>query len=905
MGKSLKDRYRLKGFIYYTVMFAVLFAVCFFVWILKARVSPISRSDGLEQHFISYIMTGRILREGFTEFFNTGHLHFQQYITSYGLGEEYLICTDPFYLLSMFVPERFAEYGFSVMVVAKCYLTGIAFLCFVMHRKRPLWACLAGAAVYTFCGSMYLLFHESSCVEFMYTLPFIMLGTVKLWEEGKHGIFVAALTFGFFAQYYFTYMACLTVLIYCIVRFIVEFKDKKITIREGFIKAGKYALCAVSAAGMAAVAYVPILARIVTSERMGAEYEIGLLYPSDYYQGFFTGFTSFYNMLGRDCYVGFAAMAVPLIALMFLDKGHKVIKTGFILATAGLLTPFFGHIMNGMSYPSNRWVWVYDLCVCVIFTDMLVRLKDIPKKKKLIALAISCLYSFLVIFINFVHYTDFYKPLYYSTAILTVISALAICTGDMPKFKKIYPAIMASVLCLCITVPAIITFTPSLEIDLLSRNIARKTALHKIYEGGLGPVDARYDLGDGERVESYNLYKVRNATSVNEVNSFDMYYNLCNSNVEAMFRQLAIHKQPWNGGIRHLDERTELDALFGVNHVFVKYNDTVSVPYGYDNRGMSFKVDTDLVTDYTPDQTFSIAYFMDKSISYEDYMSLDPEQRQQVLLQAVVLKDGRATGSLSDLSIDDDELEYDVIETSDLTISDDLTIEVTANGGYMVLDIPEVNNCQIYTYFEGLDFVRADDEGEAELFVITRDAEDETVTAENLYFLNGNLHMYSGIKDWIVNSNSITEPVDKIVIAFTYPGTYTLTDLKVYARSFESIDSNIARLNIAAMPDEILFDKTTDSYTMNIDAPGDRYLMLSIPYTQSWKAYIDGEETEVYQSATGLMAIEVPYGRHDIKLTASIFALKESAIVTLAFVTVYTAVNMILLKSKRKLLKLV
>lgn len=902
MRSSLRSNDKLKAFIAYTAMFAVLFAVCFFVWILKARVSPIRRTDGLEQHFISYLLTGRILRNGFLEFFRTGRLHFQSYITSYGIGQEYLIATDPMYMLSMFIPERFAEYGFDIMIVLKCYLSGLVFMVFAGYRKRPLWACLAGAAVYTFSGSMYMVFQESSCVEFMYVFPLIMLGTIKLWEENKHGFLVFSLTIAFLTQFYFAYMASVAVLVYCIVRFLIELKERRITIRQGFGKAGRFALCAIFSIGMASVAYVPTLAKILTSERMSADYVIGFAYEPDFYQGFVSGFTSFFNMLGRDCYVGFAAIAVPLIALMYLTKGHRMLKTGFILSLLGLLNPYFGHIMNGMSYPSNRWVWIFDLCVGMIVTDMLIELKEISRDKKIIALAVSCLYSFTVVALNHFNDIGFDKPLYYSSAILTVLSGLAVYLGSVSGLKKAYPAILASVLCLGIVTPSFIAFNPDMSVGLLNGLIPRKTALHKIYEGGLGPVKDRFDLGDGERVETYNLYRVRNATSVVGVNSFDMYNNMCNSDVETMMRQIALHKQPWNGGYRHLDQRTELLALFGVNHVFIKSDEQVSRPYGYDIEGQTFNIDADKVTEYSSDRTYSIAYFMDRAISYDDYLTLSPEERQQVMLQAVILDSEYATDSLADLIIDDDELEYEIVDTEGIEITDDLTFNVTSDGGTVTLMIPEVNNCQIYTYFEGLEFDRGS-EGEAELFVDTYDTSGERFTSENLYFLNGNLHMYSGIKDWIVNNNSITVPVNMIRICFAHEGVYKLTDLRIYARTFDEIDRNIARLDIAAGPDDIIFDSRTDSYSLDIDAPRDCYLMLALPYSVSWHAEIDGEDAKVYKSATGLTALYVTAGEHSVKITSSIFALKESAIVSIAVTAVYITVNLLSGERIRKLLK--
>ena len=54
--------------------------------------------------------------------------------------------------------------------------------------------------------------------------------------------------------------------------------------------------------------------------------------------------------------------------------------------------------------------------------------------------------------------------------------------------------------------------------------------------------------------------------------------------------------------------------------------------------------------------------------------------------------------------------------------------------------------------------------------------------------------------------------------------------------------------------------------TGTVSVSKDKFLCLSIPYMDGWKAYIDGEEAKLYRANTAFMGVEVPTGEHEIEL---------------------------------------
>ena len=54
--------------------------------------------------------------------------------------------------------------------------------------------------------------------------------------------------------------------------------------------------------------------------------------------------------------------------------------------------------------------------------------------------------------------------------------------------------------------------------------------------------------------------------------------------------------------------------------------------------------------------------------------------------------------------------------------------------------------------------------------------------------------------------------------------------------------------------------------TGTVSVSKDKFLCLSIPYMDGWKAYVDGEEVKLYQANTAFMGVELPAGDHEIEL---------------------------------------
>ena len=70
------------------------------------------------------------------------------------------------------------------------------------------------------------------------------------------------------------------------------------------------------------------------------------------------------------------------LCTVFKAKKYTALKVGFVLLNAFLLLPYAGHVLNGFSYVSNRWIWAYGMLIAYIFVKIYPELFTLTLKEK-------------------------------------------------------------------------------------------------------------------------------------------------------------------------------------------------------------------------------------------------------------------------------------------------------------------------------------------------------------------------------------------------------------------------------------------------------------------------------------------------------------------------------------------
>ena len=157
-----------------------------------------------------------------------------------------------------------------------------------------------------------------------------------------------------------------------------------------------------------------------------------------------------------------------------------------------------------------------------------------------------------------------------------------------------------------------------------------------------------------------------------------------------------------------LNRRTELDSLFGINHYIVNSNNIENKPYGYDNLEMKKSVNGNEYFSYKPNNKNQMVYGFKKSIKQSDYDKLSPFDKQQALMQAIVVKDDMANSTLKDLNIRNDIVNYKLSKNENVSINNKKYV-VDKNNGEIELNFENISDSEIYVYFDNINYENKDD----------------------------------------------------------------------------------------------------------------------------------------------------------------------------------------------------
>ena len=101
-------------------------------------------------------------------------------------------------------------------------------------------------------------------------------------------------------------------------------------------------------------------------------------------------------------YLGFSALAVPAVALLFFRARQyperKPLRVLFISLTVMMCIPATAYIFSGLNDTSNRWCYAYALCVAAIVTFELPKLENTNRRHLIFAGAASLVYILVCYF---------------------------------------------------------------------------------------------------------------------------------------------------------------------------------------------------------------------------------------------------------------------------------------------------------------------------------------------------------------------------------------------------------------------------------------------------------------------------------------------------------------------------
>ena len=869
-------------YLVYTLTFLALSLFLFLQFYLNGK-SLVWKHDGVPQHLNSLSYYGEYLRGILYSLFVEHKCKISMWDMHIGYGSDilttlhYYVIGDPLTLLSVLVKPEHTEKLYEFLIFLRIYLAGITFSRYAFYHKNSKQAVFMGTMIYIFAGwTIYASMKHPYFSNPMIYLPLILMGIDKIYRKEKPYIFIWSVALAGFSNFYFFYMLGIFMVLYAVFRFFEQFQDRSLKNISKWL--GIFAVYSVIAVLIAAVVLLPVILPVFGTDRFKAENYVPLFYDRIYYEKYL-GCLIGENMIQWGV-AGYSAVSLAGVFVLFSRrKKYRTLKAGFVMLNLFLLLPFAGHVLNGFSYVSNRWIWAYGMLIAYIFVKIYPDLFTLTLKEKRRMFVISLVYCGLALFWNA---SRTQRNL--MAVLILSISVFVILTYGTVFVKKKNLTIMLSGL-LIAGIGFNIYYQYSLEKDYLSEFAEQGEAMSKLEAGtDLAVLDAgddslyRYDQMDALSCENSSMHMGTNGTAY--------YFSVASESIGRFFDEMYLNT-PWEQHYENLDSRTILDRLAAVKYFVVDKNENRYLPYGFTEVKGESKKEKKEYKAYRNNIELPLGYTYDSYIPRSEYEKMSVTEKQQALLQGVVMEDSFLPET--EPVYNDKELSYRMIAGKGVKVKDG-KITVTKENAILKLVFHGLSDSETYLVTENLNY---DGLSPRELISDKKwekmtPYEQNQVLYENNNWrywkesqkasikVSGNFpaktiriftdkyNAYSGKHNFLCNTGYDKNNRTSIMLTFENTGVYTFDSIKVISQPVKELDAQTEKLKQETLEDVKL---VTNGLEGKISVSEPKVLLIALPYSKGFKAYVDGKETELKEADTMYMALELAPGEHEIRLT--------------------------------------
>ncbi len=864
-------------FLYYIIPFTVAFLLLQFIVYLpfgESGRSFIWDMDGINQHYPSLVYYSNLLKDlingrGFPMVdFNVG-MGFDTLTTL-----NYYAIGDPLTLLTIFGADGNMEGIYRFLILLRFYLSGVSFIMYCIYRKKKGFPSVLGGLIYVFCG--YVFYAGTRHPYFtnpMIYLPLLFIGVDRIIRKKKPYLFVIMTCISALSNFYFFYMLTVLILIYAIIRFFYTYDKSnpepvwKLFFRTAFRTGLYYTLGVV----MSAIILLPVLAAFYNNGRFNGGYQVNLLYYDlSYYVLMVNSFIAPNITAGFWTQCTFAAIVPAAVWMVFRNRKNRELMLGFILATVSLMLPFVGYFMNGMAYVSNRWEFGYSFLLAFIVTAVYDDMFSLVKTDKIILLAGTGIYGILGLL----------KPSKYVLLAFLILCATVLCILFFNNFKKspYFQRTVIFILVFCnLAINGYLTYSVRFGNyvgEFIPSDQVRKTIGNSAVALAAGLVDDSF-----YRVETFGDKWLNEALTVG-YHDVSGYFSIMDKRVAEYMKGLELLSLRATYRFDNLDCRTGIGTLAGVKYLVSPYK--AAVPYGYQVlkeqrlNGRTYYL-------FENQYALPLGYTYDRYITRDVYENLNALQKQEIMLQAVVLEepvksfkgilpDGEEDGNAAGNPVNflSKKLPVTIQFGQGISWEGDY-LNVTAPGAKLTLYFDGLKDSETYLRFENFDI------NDTDYYAMNFKVKGEGEVTKTVNVRSNRNNAYFGKDDCLVNLGYQAKAMGYCIIGFPQIGRFHLSGLEVYTLPMDNYGKQVQERKIGAL-ENIVVQNNRITGTVNSDK--DSILCLSIPYSKGWSAYVNGTKQELLQANVMYMALPVKAGRNEIKLSYETPFLKAGGAMT-------------------------
>ncbi|MGN8914617.1 YfhO family protein, partial [Anaerofustis butyriciformans] len=873
-----------KWYVIYTALFFITCFLLFFGFIIRGK-SFVWNSDGFHQHFPSAIYLGNYFRDIIINIFKNHEIVIPMWDLTIGTGLDvfttlnYYAFGDPLNVFYIFTPEKYTAYMYSFLVILRLYLSGLFFILFCFNFKQKKMPSILGALGYAFCGyALFASIRHPFFVNPMIYLPLILLGIEYVFKGKKPYLFILMIVISAISNFYFLYMLTIAAVLYTFVRVLYLYNDKGMFLKKFLHYLLKFAIYYIIAILLSAVLFLPIITAFLSSARAsGQSANIDILFNIFYYVNFFQ---NIFNSVSIGYYwtiLGFNVVMVMSALLIFKDKSKngKYFKIMLAISFIGLLIPIVGYIMNGFSYVSNRWCFIFAFIMAFISVYILSNLRSLlVKNTKYLLISLLIIIAINIVLDGIYIFIEGNNKIYVYNYIFVLMGIVLIACSDSKKIinKNNWFILITAIFVIQIFMSGFLLYSKSsynyvgdfLSYSRLSKEIDQKK-FRFIKD---------YDESNIYRVDyTNNKY---NYGFLNKVNGVSTFFSLSNKYVPEYLFDLSILGNVTYTGNHGYDNRMVSNTLKGVKYLIA--DDYYFTDMYKDYKQIKKYSDLSI---YENTNALDLFYTYDSVINKEQFNKLDVNDKEYAMLQSVYLNDSdfikpeSVTSSSKTIMTFEDILKNAKYDKDKIEIKND-KIVVKESNATIKLNLGEINNSECYFVINNLDINLARKlNNDASLdkkikYYLSDDPKtsyirfdvDNQGRFDRKYLIRSKEQTYYiGKQSYIFNLGYLESGNHNVDVKITQKGTYFISDMKVICQPKDDYDKYVNELKKDKVEN---FKIKGNTVSLNVNTKENKIGVLSIPYSKGWKAYVNGKEVEVLQANIDSMGVELQKGENEV-----------------------------------------
>lgn len=908
---------KLKPYLIYTGIFIIMCVLVLFNFI-KFGKSLIREGDGFYQHFVFMYNYNEIIRSIFSNLSNGIPL----FSWEMGLGLDiigqysYYVIGDIFTYITLLFSNDKSIIAYNFTIILRMFFAGITFIAYAKYKNKSDNLSIIGGIMYAFCsftlvnGILHPYFINATII-----FPLMLLAVDKLIKEDKMSFFIFIIFMTAISNYYFFYKITVITYLYSIIKIMCENKNNKI--KTLIKKLMKITLCYIVGVLMSSIILLPTIYAFLNSDRFASQ---SVMYNLKYYENLLVGGKGFSTVFWVPTIF---ILTIPSLVSRFKENKTNIIL--FIIESIMLLVPFIGSLMNGFSFPINRWSFMYIFLLIYLFISLVNEDYKYSTKEMAIMVIVSLIYISLVLIFEKI---DVNIAKCSITFLILYITLILLNNVDINIINKLISRrifVIISIL-ICLNIIAYSEMYFGIKYDANIKNFFDEDKVMEIYSSGNGQIEKFDEAIKKIKKSDDGFYRVgeitkysKNESLLYNYKSLNSYLSVGNGYIGKLSREILNKYYEKVDALNGLDNRTKITTLLANKYYITTKEKNYLVPYGY---VLKDQIESDINIEnptqiYENNNALPIAVFYDNYTLRKDYDNLTALEKEQIILDTAVIeenineykikKDNNLISNIKNSTTRD--VPYSVIEGNEYL--KDKVIETVDNNQFIKLNIKRIKNSELYLSFENLEYIPYTIEElktielgenytkiqESEFYNKYKDYDPSSGFNINIYYNNLNTQIsvenkntsayFVNIPDQLINLGYLEEHSGNIKIAFSKIGKYKFDSLKIIAVSMDKYDKSIKKLK----NNTFKLKKYDSNYLKgSIKTETSGILQFSVPYTSGWTAYVDGEKVETINVNTAFIGIPLKKGKHEIYLKYETPYLKYSIVMSIVGFIIFSII---------------